>query len=99
MTTKTTPVKRTQMWFTEAGLDDIVFRIDTHRVTFHNEYVAVSIIDKYGDERARTWYPWHTIRRVEETWLTSDGDDSGNELAPARHVGGLPAWQRDDPSP
>ena len=71
MTTKTKrSVKQTTIWFVGDGSwPPLVLLGDTERVTFHNDYVAVSVIDKYGDEKARTWYPWHTILRVEETWL------------------------------
>ena len=69
-----TKVKQTSIWFIAPPppfktIPVRRFRDDTHRVTFHNDYIAVGEIDKYGDEKSRAWFPWHTIRRVEETWL------------------------------
>ncbi len=75
-------VKETTIWFVvgKGYVDKEVaevpveqFRSDTHKVTFHSNYISVAVIDKYGDESSRVWYPWHTIFLVEEKSLHRGG--------------------------
>ncbi len=62
------------LWLASLGEDNVsVLRSDTHRVTYHTNYMSVGAINKYGDESSRVWYPWHTILRVEEKWLHRGG--------------------------
>ncbi len=67
-------VKETTIWFVAyervlAEAPTVVLRSDTHRVTYHTNYISVAAINQEGDESSRVWYPWHTILRVEEKWL------------------------------